>query len=1152
MKNYLCEEFYDLTYRLIRRMKVTCLLLVLFVSGVFATNVSSQVSKVSLDMKNVSIAKVIDEIENQTDYLFVYNASEIDVKREVSVGVKDKAVAAVLLDVFGKTDIVYAMEGTSIMLMSKPSTTQQTNKVSGKVSDVDGKPLPGVTITVLGTSKGVITDDDGSYSIEVDPGSKLVFSFIGMESQVIDVVNSNTVNVTLSDKTQELDDITVVAFGKQKKESVIASISTVKPSELKIPASNLTTALAGRMPGIISYQRSGEPGKDNAEFFVRGVTTFGYKKSPLILIDGIELSTTDLARLQPDDIASFSIMKDATATALYGARGANGVILVTTKEGTEGPARLNIRYEKSVSTPTQMVDIADPITYMQMHNEAILTRDPLGGRAYSLEKIKMTQQPGRNEYAYPAVDWFDEMFSNHAINDRLNFNLSGGGKVARYYLASTVNTDNGILKVDKRNDFNNNVKFNRISLRSNVNINVTKTTEMVVRFNGNFDDYNGPIDGGETLFRKALQTNPVLYPRYYAPDAENEFSQHILFGNTGQYGDYLNPYADMVKGYKDESRSNILASVELKQDLDFITEGLSVRAMGNTTRESFFSVNRAYNPFYYSLANYDAGIDKYALAELNPDGGTEYLQYNEGDKSIKTSFYFEGAANYQRTYNEKHIVSGMLVAIMRELKLANAGSLQKSLPYRNIGLSGRFTYAYDSRYFAELNFGYNGSERFAAKERFGFFPSMGIGWIMSNEEFWKPLSNVFTKFKLKATHGLVGNDAIGSEDDRFFYISQVNMNNGGLGTVFGQNYGEYIPGISIDRYSNDQISWEKARMTDIGLEIGLFDKLEIQADYFYEYRSNILMNRSQVPSSMGLQVPLRANIGEASSHGFEASVDFQHNFTNDFWIMGRGNVTYATSKFEVYEELDYVGAGLPWRSRVGQSLNQPYGFIAERLFVDEADIANSPVQTFGEYMAGDIKYKDINDDGRIDYNDMVPIGYPTDPEIIYGFGASAGYKGFDFSFFFQGSARSSFFIDTYKTSPFIDINDQSQSGEWNSKIGNNALLQVWADDHWSEDNRNLYAAWPRLSDQIVDNNRQTSTWFMQNGAFLRLKSVELGYTVPENKLSEKVGISSMRFYLSGTNLLTFSGFKLWDVEMGGNGLGYPIQRVFNLGVNVNF
>lgn len=1026
------------------------------------------------------------------------------------------------------------------------------NTVTGTITDADGEPLSGATIVISGVEGGVIADIDGKYSVDVEAGQKLVFSYIGMQTQTITYAGQKVLNVILQYKTDELEEVTLVAFGKQKKESVIASVSTIKPSELKIPSSNLTTALAGRMSGIISYQRSGEPGRDNAEFFIRGVTTFGYKVSPLILIDNIELSASDLARLQPDDIASFSIMKDATATALYGARGANGVILVNTKEGVEGPAKLNFRYERSMSSAARNLELADPITYMKLHNEAITTRDPLGGRAYSLEKIRQTEQANRNKFVYPAVDWFDEMFEDHTFNDRFNFNVSGGGKVARYYLAATLNTDNGILKEDNRNNFNNNVKFKNFSLRSNININITKTTDVAVRFNGIFDDYNGPIDGGEALFRKALQTNPVLYPKYFEPDAQFANTQHILFGNAGQNGDYLNAYADMVRGYKDESRSKIIASVQLKQDLGFITEGLSARLLGNTTRESFFNVGRSYRPFYYSLGSYDASIDEYSLFALNPNQGTEFLEYNEGTKDVTTTFYGEAAINYNKTFGKKHTTTAMLVGIMREQKNANAGNLQLSLPYRNMGLSGRFTYAYDNRLFTEFNFGYNGSERFAANERYGFFPSMGLGWVVSNEKVWEPYKDIVHNLKLKATYGIVGNDAIGSPDDRFFYISQVNIGDGSRGTSFGQDYFYSLNGISISRYPNDQISWETAKMTNIGLEVGLFNKVNIQWDYFQEKRTNVLMDRSQIPATLGLQAPLRANVGEASSDGFEASIDYNESFDNGLWLSARGNFTYATSKFDVYEELDYVGAGLPWKSRIGNSLNQPYGYIAERLFIDEADIANSPLQTFGEYMAGDIKYKDINEDGIIDTNDEVPIGFPTVPEIIYGFGASAGYKNVDFSFFFQGSARSSFFIDGYKTSPFIDINSGDQGDDWNNKLGNNALLQAWADDHWSEDNRDIYAAWPRLSDQIVDNNNRNSTWFMRNGAFLRLKSVELGYTLDKSTFVSKAKISSMRIYLSGTNLLTFSHFKLWDVEMGGNGLGYPIQKVFNLGVNVNF
>ena len=1019
----------------------------------------------------------------------------------------------------------------------------QEKIISGVVNDSYGNPIPGVNI-LQETQKnnGAVTDFDGNFSIVISDESSLIFSYVGFITKKVKTINQDNLQVILEEDLMGLDEVTVVAYGTQKKASVIAAVTSINPEELRVPTSNLTSSIAGRVAGVISYQRSGEPGRDNAEFFIRGVSTFGYARSPLILIDGIETTSTDLARLQPDDIASFSIMKDATATALYGARGANGVILVTTKEGKEGVVKINVRYEKAYSAPTKSLEIADPVTYMRLHNEALATRNPLGGRIYSLEKILISQDPNRNIMAYPTVNWFDELLEDYTLNSRFNFNVSGGGKVARYYLAATVNSDNGNLKIDPQNNFNNNINFKRISLRSNVNVNLTPTTEVALKFNGNFDDYIGPLDGGAAIYQKAMQTNPVLYPRFYEPDLQFQNSTHILFGNYGQFGDYLNPYADMIRGYKDESYNNFLATVEVKQDLGFIAEGLNLRILGNTSRYSFYNLERKYNPFYYTLGNYDFQSDQYTLIALNPNQGTEYLEYNEGNKVITNATYFEASLNYNTTIDDIHEISGMIIGISRELKYANAGDLQRSLPYRNLGVSGRFTYAYDERYFSEFNFGYNGSERFAKSERFGFFPSFGFGWYISNEDFMSA-SEVITKLKLKSTYGLVGNDQIGSAEDRFFYISQVNLNDGSMGAPFGNEFTNYINGVSIDRYANDQITWEKAKMLNVGFELGLFGKVDIQADYFTEYRSNILMDRAQVPASMGLQSPIRANVGEASSKGFEMSLDYKDNITNDFFVAVRANFSYATSKYEVFEELDYVSAGLPWRSRIGLNLSQPFGYIAERLFIDEADIANSPIQTFGDYMAGDIKYKDINNDGIIDINDEVPIGYPTTPEIIYGFGTSASYRNFDFSFFFQGSARSSFFIDAYNTSPFIDT-----SG---SAIGNNALLSAWANDHWSENDRNLYASWPRLSDQLIDNNNRNSTWWLRDGAFLRLKSIEFGYSFTD-KLTEKLGFSAGRVYVSGTNLLTFSKFKLWDIEMGGNGLGYPIQKGANLGLNINF
>lgn len=1026
----------------------------------------------------------------------------------------------------------------------------QAKKLTGTVYDEDGKPIPGATVMVKGTTRGTVTNVDGAFTIEVEPNSLIVVSFVGYETKEIEVDGKTAVHVSLKVVSEEIEDVTVVAFAKQKKESVIASITTVKPAELKVPSSNLTTALAGRMSGLISYQRSGEPGKDNAEFFIRGVTTFGYKKDPLILIDNNEVTTQELSRIQPDDIASFSIMKDATATALYGSRGANGVILVTTKEGAEGKAQISVRFEESISKPTSMVELADPITYMRLHNEAVRTRDPLGTIPYSQNKIDNTIAGG-NPYVYPANDWYDILFKEQTVNQRLNFNVSGGGKIARYYLAGSLINDNGMLKVDEQNNFNSNIKLNRYMLRSNVNINMTKTTEAIIRLHGAFDDYTGPITSGEDMFKKAMKSNPVLFPAYFKPDSANIYTQHILFGNYDK-AQYINPYADMTKGYKDYTISQMSAQFELKQQLDFITKGLSLRAMFNTNRYAFFDVQRYYNPFYYQVSLYDKASDSYSLTSLNELTGTEYLDYKEGSKDINSTTYFETALSWNRTFSEKHALSGLMVYTMREQLYANAGDLQKSLPYRNIGLAGRATYAYDSRYFCEINFGYNGSERFSKKERFGFFPSAGVGWFVSNEKFWGPgLKKIITKLKFKGTYGLVGNDAIGDSNDRFFYLSNVNMNNSSYASSFG-TYGNFgggytVNGISVSRYPNDEITWETAKKLNVGVELGMWDELEIQADVFSEDRSNILMSRSYIPTTMGLQATPRANVGEASSSGVDVSVNYNHSFNENLWISGLANFTYATSEFTVYEEPDY--SATPWRSRVGYSLNQTWGYVAERLFVDDEEIRNSPVQ-FGDYKAGDIKYKDINKDGKITELDKVPIGFPTSPEIVYGFGISGGYKGFDLSCFFQGLARESFWIDPTATSPFINYHPSSGDTD-PGKLANNALLKAYADSYWSEDNRNLYALWPRLSETVISNNAQTSTWFMRDGSFLRLKSVEFGYTLPA-KIISKAKMTNLRFYFSGTNLLTFSKFKMWDPEMGGNGLGYPIQKVYNFGLQLSF
>lgn len=1008
----------------------------------------------------------------------------------------------------------------------------QTTKVTGNVKDREVN-LSGVSIQVKGvTSRGTQTDPNGNFIIELDRiPSTLVFSMVGYLSQEVPVEDALTINIRMQVDSSSLEEVVVVGYGTQKKTEVVGSVTSVKPKDLKIPASNLTAAFAGNVAGMIAYQRSGEPGADNADFFVRGITTFGANTKPLILIDNIELTTTDLARLQPDDIESFSIMKDATATALYGARGANGVILVTTKRGVEGPAKISFRSEMSMNQPTQNIELADPITYMKLHNESVLTRNPLGDLPYSQDKIENTLKPGSNEYIYPANDWYKMLFNDHATSQRGNLSVTGGGKVARYFVSTAFSNDNGILKVDKRNSFNNNIDFKNYTLRANVDINITEKTQLAVRLSGNFDDYTGPNISGQDMYNYVMHSNPVMFPAYYPIDEDFHYVKHIMFGNY--QGNYRNPYAEMVRGYTDRTRSQMLASVELNQNLDFVVPGLKFMTMLNLSRLSEYFVNRAYNPYWYQLrGNYDAFTGEYHLERFN-ENGTEYLDYREGPKTVDATTYSESRLNYNNVFGN-HGVSGLLVFTTRQWIAANQGNLQLSLPSRNVGLAGRSTYNYDNKYFFEFNFGYNGSERFAKNNRWGFFPSAGVAWVVSNEHFFEKYKSAIHNLKLRYTYGLVGNDQIGDRYDRFFYLSQVNMQDGDRGSYFGENLDKGGPGIRINRYANEAITWENSTKQNVAIELGLFNKANIIAEYFTEHRRDILMTRAAIPSTMGLQAPIRANVGEATARGIDIQSDYTHNINEHLWLSARANFTYSTSKFKTYEEPDYKD---PYRSRVGHSLTQNWGYIAERLFLDDAEANNSPVQTFGgQYGGGDIKYLDVNKDGQITSADQVPIGNPTSPEIIYGFGTSVGYRGFDLSVFFQGLANESFWIDPVKTSPF---QDQTQ------------LLKAYAESHWSEDNQNMYALWPRLSSNLVNNNIQSSTWFMRDGTFLRLKQAEIGYTIP-GKWKERIHLNNFRIYLSGTNLLMFSKFKLWDVEMGGNGLGYPLQKVFNLGINLSF
>jgi TonB-linked SusC/RagA family outer membrane protein len=1030
----------------------------------------------------------------------------------------------------------------------------QTKKVTGFVKDAsDGSGMPGVLVVKKGVVGGTATNVNGEFSIDAAENDILVFSFIGKKTVEVKPGNRQIVEIVLYDDETLLEEVVVTAFGKAKKSSVVSSIETVKMSDLKISASNLTGALAGKIPGVISYQTSGEPGADNAQFFIRGVTTFGYKSSPLILIDGFESTTDDLARLQPDDIESFSVMKDAAATVMYGARSANGIVSVVTKGGREGPVRVSVRMDMHVATPTQNVKYLDGLDYMRMYNEARLTRNPDLGTFYSEQKIISTGL-GENPMIYPNVNWYDALFNKTTTNEKANVNISGGGQVATYFVSGGFDHETGLLKVEKRNNFNNNINIKRFNIRSNVIFKLTPTTTLDTRIQGRFERYNGPYRTTTDIYRMVMNSNPVDFPFVYEPDAANEFTEHVLFGSTFTTNQTTkaNPYAELVRGYEDRNETSITAMATLTQDLGFLTEGLKINLKVSANTWSKYTSKRTYIPFLYALESYNLITEQYKLLRLNPagttGGGQAYLGDVEPGRDASGQYYYEGIINWARKFG-KHSPGVTIVGIAQENLLTggNSRSVFVTLPEKNLGVSGRFTYDFDSRYYADFSFGYNGSEKFTGDKKYGFFPAIGCGWIISNESFWETWKDRISNLKLKATWGKGGNDAIAGREGRFFFLSDITT--GGGAYRWGSTFTNYYDGYTVRRYANPDITWEISTKYNLGLELGLLknEAVKIQADFFKEKREDIYMVRQNFPFTAGLEATISGNVGEVDAQGFDASIDVQHYFSNDFWITGRGNFTYATNKYVELDEKNYPDTYLKQK---GHPVTQEWGLIAERLFVDELEIENSPKQDFGEYHAGDIKYKDVNGDGVVNKNDMVPMGYPTiekavaggesikgSPQMQYGFGLSTGYKAFDFSFFFQGNARVSFFINPGTgegIAPFVDYR--------------NALTLI-AEDYWSETNPDVHAFWPRLSTNPISNNTQPSSWWLRDASFLRLKTVELGYNVPG---IEKMGLQTGRIYLSSENLFVISAFKLWDPEMGSNGLAYPPNKRFNIGIQLSF
>ena len=1089
----------------------------------YPLNILGAQGVISVKGQAMTIKQAIQLIEKNSNYTFFYNAA--DLKNTTNKNLNcEGTIEEVLKEVFKGSGITYMIKGNEIILkVNKEEAAQQQPKkkrtVTGTVVDAEnGDPVIGATVVVKGQKDGVITDLDGNFTIAIS-GSKaqLEFSYIGYRKKTVDVGDLGVINVKMESDNQLLSEVVVVGAGTQKKVSVTGSITSVKGLELKAPSSSLTTSFAGKLAGVISMTSTGEPGAAS-EFYIRGVSTFGGRATPLILLDDVEISTADLNNIPAETIESFSILKDASATAIYGARGANGVMLITTKTGKENEkTRINVTVENSFNKPMNFPDFVNGATWMEMYNEAQLTRNPGATPKYSQLDIDNTRNQV-NPYIYPDVQWKDVIFKNMNMNQRANVNISGGGSKASYYMSLQANHDTGLLDTKKVYSYNNNINNWGYNFQNNISYKITSTTKIDLHMNAQIRNKKGPNYSTSDLFAQMLYCNPINFPVTFPAQPGDT---HIRFGNAIWTGSSVrtNPYAYMLSSFKEYNENTLNTSLKINQKLDFVTKGLSVQAMVNWKNWASSSYNRTIEPYYYGIkgGSYNpSNPTDYEIERLGTSG-TDYLKTSDISKASDQTFYLDARVNYDRQFNLHH-VTGMLMYMQREYR-------SSVLPERNQGFSGRFTYDYGQRYLVELNFGYNGTERLAKKERFEVFPAVSLGWVISNEKFFEPMTKYIDNLKIRGSYGLVGSDETGlsAGAQHFLYIDQVSLNNIGFTTGVDMNYTLYGP--LVTNYAVVNGGWERVKKLDIGIDLELFRQLTITADYFNEKRYNILLHREAWPESLGYYTAKPwSNKGKVDNWGIELSVNWRKEFTKDLYVDFRGNFTYTENK---YVNLDEPVYPYVWKTSTGKPLSRTTGYIAQGLFSSQEEIDNSPTQNLGSTVKpGDIKYRDVNGDGKIDGSDQVMISpYGTTPRIQYGLGMNVTYKKFDFGVFFNGSAKRTIMISGI--SPF------GQS-DYN-------VMQFIADDYWSESNPNPNAKYPRLglTSSQTANNTVASTYWMRNGNFIRFKTLELGYKF-------KYG----RVYLNGDNIAVFSPFKLWDPELSWN--AYPLQRTFNIGVQLNF
>lgn len=1018
-----------------------------------------------------------------------------------------------------------------VLILIGTSVFAQTKQVTGVVKDATGETVIGASVVEKGTTNGVITDFDGVFKLTVSENAVLQISYIGYQTQEVKVAGKTTLDITLSEDTEMLEEVVVVGYGAQKKESVIGAISQVTSKDLlSTPSANISQAISGKITGVITSQTSGAPGADDAQIYIRGRATFAGDAQPLVLVDGVERSFSQIA---PDDIETISVLKDASATAVYGVRGANGVMLITTKRGKEQKPVVSLTANWQIQSPTRKDTYLDSYQSVMLLEEA-LANDGLPSQ-FSADDIEMYRRSvagelsGRDAMLYPNVDWYDQVLSNTAPAQRYNVSVTGGTKRMRYYASGEFYDQKSIVKNLSNDQFGNTSSpgFRRYSFRANTDFFLTTDLTFSVNFGTRFEERRGPNTNDSTpnyseIFYELNHTPGWLFPVSYSiPNGE---STRTLYAGTSQYQNNIVARLTEAGYYKS---TNVVNETNFIVDykMDWLTEGLSVKGMLSFDYENLHRNNYTRNFATYEL-NDDANYESLtAYNKFNTD--TELTHGSEFTSIYK--LYMEAQVNYARKFG-KHDVTAMALYMQNDYRS------KADLAKRYQGLVGRVTYAWDDRYLAEFNAGYNGSENFMKGKRFGFFPAFSIGWRLSNEPFMQKYSDWLNNLKIRASYGQVGNDVyqVNGVQQRFLYEQKWSQitNDYYFGTT-GQT------GIYDAQYPNYGVTWERAHKYNVGIEFGFFNgMLTGNVDVFYEKRNDILTTYLTRPEWVGV-VMAAANLGKTKNQGYEIELKHSNHIGSDFHYTIGFNFSHARNEIL---SMDEPSIKTDYRKREGHPINQYFGLICDG-YVTQADLdsGNLPVSRFSsDVKVGDLKYRDMNQDGFIDDRDETFIGYSDIPENMYALNLSANYKNWGFSVMFQGVDHVSRYYDAEAMFAFIN----------GGKVKEHHL------ERWNPAESEAYnlahAKYPLLHyNDYGDHNQRQNSYFLKNGAFLRLKNIELSYTLPE-RWSHKVGMSDCRLYINANNLVTWDHLDgLTDPESNGSNR-FPIMKTVNFGVNIKF